>query len=109
MQPEACAAVSVCRGRTNDAQVVGVLCRVRKKAADFETALAVLGELKRRLHQVADGAIVRADDHVALVRRAVVFRQRRFGIERIHLAGSPVHKQEDDVLGFGGEVGFTSS
>ena len=53
------------------------------------------------------GAVVGADHGVSLVRSAVVFRQRRFGIERIDLAGSPVHEQEHDVLSLGGEVRFT--
>ncbi len=41
---------------------------------------------------------------LALVGVAIILRQSRLGIERVHLAGSAVHEQENDVLCPGREM-----
>src|SRR5262249_12597793 len=82
-------------------QIVGEFGGMREDVADLQTALAVLGELEWRLHQLADRPAVGADLHLAVVAFAVVLFERRFGVERIDLARRTVHEQEDAVLRLG--------
>jgi len=90
--------------RANHAKVVGMACGVGKEAADFESALAMLGELERRLHEMPDRAAIRADLRIALIRLAVILFQSRFRIKGVHLARPAVHEEEHAILGFGREM-----
>ena len=75
-------------------------------AADLKTALPVLPELERRLHQIADRPVVRTDGEIPVVGHSVILGQRRLRIVRVHLARGSVHEQKDHMLGFGREVRF---
>jgi hypothetical protein len=44
--------------RSDHAEVIGMLCGVRKKITDGKAAFAVILESKRRLHEVPDGSSV---------------------------------------------------
>ena len=75
---------------------------LREDLADFDAALAVLLEREGRLQQIA-GLALRlqiARGH----RLAVVLRQHRLGIERVHLRRPAVQEQVDDALRLGGKV-----
>ena len=76
---------------------------MRPQLAEVETALAVLLELERRLHQHAGAAL--GLDLLARQRLAVVLVEHRLGIEAVDLRHATVHEQKDDLPGPGREVG----
>src|SRR5437879_3544529 len=75
-----------------------------EKAADGKTASSIVAELERRLHQIADRPVVRADYQQSFVRRPVVLRQRRLGIKGVDVARRAVHEQKNGMLGLGWKV-----
>src|SRR5262249_55948360 len=90
--------------RFDNAEIVSELGCVRKETADLQSASAMLAELERGLHQVADRSAVGTNRRITLVRRTVVFRKHRLVVEGIHVAGRAVHEKEDGVPGPAREV-----
>ena len=86
--------------------IVHALRDVRKQRRDLPAALAVLLELPgtRQQRRVAFGEL--ADDGAVAGRQrlAVVFFERGFGVESVHLAGPADHEQEDDGFRLGREM-----
>ena len=92
--------------RTNQRDVIHASGDVRKKRADFGTALTIWFEFPLRLLQkdsfiagpVLDLRVVGFDFHTMLL--------RQFGpwIERIDVRDTACHEQKDDVLGLGWKV-----
>src|SRR5262252_9756435 len=64
--------------------------------ADIHTALAVLLEFERRLHQFTCPPL-RAD-RAAWHRLAIVFLECRFGIEAVDRGAPAIHEQKNDAL-----------
>ena len=76
--------------RADPAHIVGDLAKVRPQLADIHSALAVLLELERRLHQLAGPAL--GLDPAAGNRLPIVLLKRGFGIERIDGGAASVHE-----------------
>ena len=81
--------------------IVNALGNMRENLRHFDAALPVLVELEGRAE---------AGSRLALGRKggigqglAVILRQHRLGIERVHMTGPAIHKQEDHALGFAGQ------
>ena len=82
----------------DDRQLVGHLSEMRKEIRNLQSALAVLVEPERTLHEMADRPAVGADGRRAGVGLAVEARQRRLGVEGIDVTGRAVHEEEDGML-----------
>ena len=94
------------------AQVVGVPGRVRQQVGHPQPALAMLLPLPRPAHQlvlagVEDAAHLIRFFETVWNRLAVQLFQQRFVIEQVHRTRPAIHKQKNDVFGFGREVGRT--
>ena len=72
---------------------------------DFEAALAVAMELKRRGHQGPGVAL--ADDDVAFAGEGLAGKagEGGLGVEGVYVADAAAHEQGDDAFGAGGVVG----
>ena len=84
--------------RAQERDLVDVPADGRKDLRDFDPALPVLPEGERARHQRARRTLPHDDValHLAVDRLAGVLRQRRLGIEGIHLAPAAAHEQRDD-------------
>jgi hypothetical protein len=78
------------------ADIVGHFTQMRPKLADVHSALPVLLELERRLHQFAGSAL--GFDVSAGKRLAVILLERGLRIEAIDGGASSVHEQEDHAF-----------
>ncbi len=89
----------------DERQVVHHAGQVRHHLGDPGATPAVSGELERAAHQrpgVLDELDLPGD--LVEVGLAVVFVERRLGVEQVHLARPAVHEQVDDRPGLRGEV-----
>src|SRR5262245_27665377 len=97
--------VAVGVARADDSQLVGMFADAREEVGDQETAFAARTELAERRREEADLAAARVDELLPFWQwLAGVLLQFRLVVERINLAGSAIHHQEDDVLRFGREL-----
>ena len=87
----------------DDAEIVNALADFGEDLADFEAGLAVAFELPGRAHERAAGTV--GADLGAGHGLAIVLSQGGLGVEGIYLRHAAIQKQEDDVFGFGGEMG----
>ena len=85
----------------DDAEIIGVFGDVGEEAGDVEAAFAVLFEVPFGGHQV--GAAVAACGGGGGF--AGVGDEFGFVVEGVDVGGGSLHAEEDDVFGFGGEVG----
>ena len=91
--------------RSDHGDVVHAGGQVGEDLRNFHAALPVPCELEGAAHvNPLFQAAVDAGD-----RGPVILGQRRFGVEGVHLAGSPLHEEKDAGLGLGGEVGLLGS
>ena len=95
----------------DDADVVDDGGGVGEKVADPGAGLAVLFEGATGGEEVAAMAAVHEGEALAsgvAIRDgfAVEFGELRFVFEEVELGGAAGHEEEDDVFGFGGEVGL---
>ena len=93
--------------RANHAYIVDRVSQFGEDFTDLDAALAAAAEGEGRAEQIAGLALtlqVAARDGLA-----AVLLQHRFGIESVHLRGTAVEKEKDDVFGRSLEVrGFGS-
>src|SRR6202167_6622831 len=81
--------------RANHADVVNRVSQLGENLTDLDAALAAAAEVERRAEQIAGLALtqqVAAGDGLA-----TVLLQHRLGIERVHLGGTVVGKEEVEV------------
>ena len=90
----------------NEAQVVNALGGVREKRGHVAAALPVLLKLPGTAQQrrIALGELAHDGPVAGRQRLAVVFFERRLGVERIHLARAADHEKKNHRLGFAGEM-----
>ena len=72
---------------------------VRKEFADLDTALTVLPKLPRRFQQISDTVLRKCKRPLKRQWLAVIRGQARLRIERVHVRGTAMHKQENHSLG----------
>jgi hypothetical protein len=91
--------------RVDELHAVDMLCDVGKQIGDRASALAILLEGPRGLHDslvaaesagVGELPSIVKSDHLA-----IVFFQNRLGIKRVDLADPALHEQKDHSLDFG--------
>ena len=89
--------------RPNHRHFVDPLAQVREKLGDLDAALSPFAEPEGTADIEEFGAfgLVRS----AAGNRSVVPGEIRFGVEGVHVAGTPAHEQEDAGLGLGRQVG----
>ena len=90
----------------HDGEIVHVLRGVRKQVGHLYAGLTVLfeGALGAEDYGVAKFAVLKIFVAEAVRRMlAVQFRQQRFWIVGVHLAGAALHEEGDDTLGAGGQ------
>ena len=101
-----CGAVDGRVGRhgVNEGDVVHVLGKVGKKSGDCFAALSVLLEVPFRADDAALLFVAAAPEGFDVHGFAVQRVQFGFVVEGVHVTGSSVHEEEDDVFGFAGEM-----
>src|SRR5262245_14423083 len=85
-------------------KVIHDVCDVREQLGDPRAGLPVLFESVRTFHQRPRKALPDADLAFSFERRSMVFLERRFVIEGIHVAYAAAHKQRDHRFGAGFEM-----
>jgi hypothetical protein len=85
---------------THYAKLIDNPSHVGEQVADRDAALSAWLEWKRRCQQLLRFSLSVSAWH----QLPVVLGERRLGIEGVHMGGSAVQEQEDDVLGPGGEM-----
>ena len=101
-----CGAVDRRVGRhgVNESDVIHVLGKVRKKGGDCFAALSVLLEGPFRADDAALFFVAAASKGFDINGFAVQWVQFGFVVEGVHVAGAPVHEEEDDMFRFAGEM-----
>ena len=83
--------------RANNTDIIDAGSDMRKEVADLDPGFAVLPELKRR-HQQAACLSFRLEFRVGWTLPIVLF-ECRLWVERVHLGGTTIHKQMNDMFG----------
>jgi hypothetical protein len=82
---------------------------VRENVTDRQTRFSMSVEFESGLREITNGPAVGTDDVLSGKFFAVVFGERGFGVEGIHLTGATVHEKKDAVFGLGFDLrGFGS-
>ncbi len=86
------------RQAADDGQSIGMPGQMRKERTDPQTTIAMSRKLPRGLER---GTVIVELRRLRFHRKrlAMIFRQHRLGIERIHLGWTAIHVQEDHMLG----------
>ena len=85
--------------RADQGNVIDHAADVREQLRDLDSALAVLLELERTLHQRPGITLADPNPALATQRLAMVFRQHRLRVKGVDVADSAAHEQRDDGLG----------
>src|SRR5215475_3879476 len=88
----------------DNTKVVNTGTHVRKQVTHFDTALAIMLELPRRLHQASHLGLIKSERSLEGQRFSIVQCQAWFGIEGIDMRRSSMHEEKNDTLGPGGEM-----
>jgi len=91
----------------HDSKIIRAGLQARVIISDLDATLAALAE---SLFAAVDRCVRFCELQLQALRRAgrkglaVKFCQKRFGVECVYVAGTALHKEENDAFGFGGEM-----
>ena len=103
----------VCLNAMDECQLVNVFRNIWKQLRNIATCFTILSKLKRAPQDSVWMCQPSLQFTTHIMRSGHTFTvqsvQFRFVLERVHLADTPLHKQENTTLGFSSDLLFTRS